>query len=35
MVPKLLVNWQKISAGLLRGMRYSDDVLVVCQKAKE
>lgn len=32
MVPKLLVNWQKISAGLLRGMRYSDDVLVVCQK---
>jgi len=32
MIPKLRLSWQKISAGLLRGVRYSDDVLIVCQK---
>jgi len=32
MLPKLKISWQKISAGLLRGMRYSDDVVIVCQK---
>jgi 2-polyprenyl-3-methyl-5-hydroxy-6-metoxy-1,4-benzoquinol methylase len=33
MLPKLKVSWQKISAGLLRGMRYSDDIVIVCQKS--
>jgi 2-polyprenyl-3-methyl-5-hydroxy-6-metoxy-1,4-benzoquinol methylase len=33
MVPKLLVSWQKISAGLLRGIRYSDDLIITCQKS--
>jgi len=32
MVPKLAVTWQAISGGLLRGMRYSDDLLVLCRK---
>jgi len=33
MVPKLKVSWQAISGGLLRGMRYSDDLVVACQKS--
>jgi 2-polyprenyl-3-methyl-5-hydroxy-6-metoxy-1,4-benzoquinol methylase len=32
MVPKLLVSWQAISCGLLGGLRYSDDLVVVCRK---
>jgi len=32
MVPKLLVSWQAISCGLLGGVRYSDDLVVVCRK---
>jgi 2-polyprenyl-3-methyl-5-hydroxy-6-metoxy-1,4-benzoquinol methylase len=32
MVPRLSVSWQAISCGLLRGMRYSDDLVVTCQK---
>jgi 2-polyprenyl-3-methyl-5-hydroxy-6-metoxy-1,4-benzoquinol methylase len=32
MVPKLLVSWQAISCGLLGGVRYSDDLIVVCRK---
>ncbi|MBV8841944.1 MAG: methyltransferase domain-containing protein [Bryobacterales bacterium] len=31
MVPKLLVSWQAISGGILRGLRYSDDLVVSCQ----
>jgi len=32
MVPKLLISWQAISCGLLGGVRYSDDLVVVCRK---
>ena len=32
MVPKLLVSWQAISCGLLGGVRYSDELVVVCRK---
>jgi 2-polyprenyl-3-methyl-5-hydroxy-6-metoxy-1,4-benzoquinol methylase len=32
MVPKLSVSWQAISCGLLRGVRYSDDLVAVCRK---
>jgi 2-polyprenyl-3-methyl-5-hydroxy-6-metoxy-1,4-benzoquinol methylase len=32
MVPRFAVSWQTISGGLLRGMRYSDDLLVMCRK---
>jgi 2-polyprenyl-3-methyl-5-hydroxy-6-metoxy-1,4-benzoquinol methylase len=32
MVPKLPVTWQAISRGLLGGVRYSDDLVVVCRK---
>lgn len=32
MIPKFPVSWQAISGGLMRGMRFSDDLLVVCQK---
>ena len=32
MVPKLPVSWQAISGGLLGGVRYSDDLVVVCRK---
>jgi 2-polyprenyl-3-methyl-5-hydroxy-6-metoxy-1,4-benzoquinol methylase len=32
MVPRLPLSWQAISRGLLRGMRYSDDMVVTCQK---
>jgi 2-polyprenyl-3-methyl-5-hydroxy-6-metoxy-1,4-benzoquinol methylase len=32
LLPKLSVSWQTISGGLLRGMRYSDDLLVTCRK---
>jgi 2-polyprenyl-3-methyl-5-hydroxy-6-metoxy-1,4-benzoquinol methylase len=34
MVPKLLVSWQAISGGMLRGLRYSDDLIVSCQKSR-
>ena len=33
MLPKFRVSWQAVSAGLLRGMRFSDDLLVACQKS--
>ena len=33
MVPKLLISWQAISRGLLGGVRYSDDLVVVCRKS--
>jgi 2-polyprenyl-3-methyl-5-hydroxy-6-metoxy-1,4-benzoquinol methylase len=33
LVPKLLVSWQAISCGLLGGVRYSDDLVVVCRKS--
>jgi 2-polyprenyl-3-methyl-5-hydroxy-6-metoxy-1,4-benzoquinol methylase len=32
MIPKLPVSWQAISGGLLGGVRYSDDLVVVCRK---
>jgi SAM-dependent methyltransferase len=34
LVPKFAVSWQTISRGFLRGMRYSDDLLVVCRKGQ-
>jgi hypothetical protein len=33
MVPKLPITWQAVSCGLLRGARYSDDVVAICRKA--
>lgn len=33
MIPKLPLSWQAVSGGLLRGMRYSDDLVVTCRKA--
>jgi 2-polyprenyl-3-methyl-5-hydroxy-6-metoxy-1,4-benzoquinol methylase len=33
LVPKLLVSWQAISCGLLGGLRYSDDLVVVCRNS--
>jgi 2-polyprenyl-3-methyl-5-hydroxy-6-metoxy-1,4-benzoquinol methylase len=30
--PKLILSWQTLSWGLLKGMRYSDDLLVTCRK---
>jgi SAM-dependent methyltransferase len=33
MVPKLPVSWQAISCGLLRGLRYSDDLVAVCRNS--
>ena len=33
MVPKLSVSWQSISCGLLRGLRYSDDLVAVCRNS--
>jgi 2-polyprenyl-3-methyl-5-hydroxy-6-metoxy-1,4-benzoquinol methylase len=33
MVPKLLISWQAISCGLLGGIRYSDELLVICRKS--
>lgn len=33
MLPKLRVSWQAISGGFLRGMRYSDDLIVTCQRS--
>jgi SAM-dependent methyltransferase len=32
LIPRLKVSWQKLSAGVLRGVRYSDDVIVTCRK---
>jgi 2-polyprenyl-3-methyl-5-hydroxy-6-metoxy-1,4-benzoquinol methylase len=32
MVPKFPVSWQAISCGLLGGVRYSDDLVVICRK---
>jgi len=33
MIPKLPVSWQTISGGLLRGVRYSDELVIVCRKS--
>jgi len=33
MLPKLPVSWQAISCGLLRGLRYSDDLVAVCRNS--
>jgi 2-polyprenyl-3-methyl-5-hydroxy-6-metoxy-1,4-benzoquinol methylase len=33
MLPKFPVSWQAVSGGLLRGMRFSDDLLVTCEKS--
>jgi 2-polyprenyl-3-methyl-5-hydroxy-6-metoxy-1,4-benzoquinol methylase len=33
MLPKFRMSWQAISGGLLRGMRFSDDLLVACRKS--
>jgi 2-polyprenyl-3-methyl-5-hydroxy-6-metoxy-1,4-benzoquinol methylase len=32
MVPKFPVSWQAISGGMLGGLRYSDDLVVICRK---
>ena len=32
MFPKLPVSWQSLSGGLLRGLRYNDDLIVTCEK---
>jgi 2-polyprenyl-3-methyl-5-hydroxy-6-metoxy-1,4-benzoquinol methylase len=33
MLPKLSVTWQALSCGFLRGLRYSDDVVMVCRRS--